>query len=63
MKSDPRIIEAKFDSTCAETGKLIKKGEECLYYPRSRKVYSMDSDQAQSFREWKFDQDWLGANY
>lgn len=39
----PRLIEAKFESTCAETGDKIKRGESCLYYPAMRKVYSLSS--------------------
>lgn len=45
MRNDPRIIKCRFNSTCAETGKLIKKGETALYYPATRKVYSADSKQ------------------
>ena len=52
---DPREITARFDSVCAETGEPIKKGESCIYYPTSKQVFSMDSKQAQEFREWKFD--------
>ena len=63
MKNDPRIITARFDSACAETGKRIKKGEDCVYYPSERKVYSMDSKQAEEFRSWQFDLNCLGGNY
>lgn len=52
---DPKEITAKFDSICAETGKQIKRGERCIYYPRSKEVFTLDSDQAQEFREWKQD--------
>jgi len=60
---DPRLIIAKFDSTCAETGQKIRKGERCVYYPASRSVFSMDSNQAEDYRLWKMDVDWLGQNY
>jgi hypothetical protein len=59
---DPRIISAMFDSVCAETGKKISKGTECIFYPTSKKVYCMDSKQATEFRTWKADLD-LGCDY
>lgn len=52
---DPRIITAQFDSVCAETGEKIVKGSECVYYPTTRKVYSMESTQAFDFKCWKAD--------
>ncbi len=61
--NDPREITARFNSTCAETGKQIKKGDTCIYYPKDRKVYHVDSDQAQAFREWMFDCSMLGEDY
>lgn len=51
--NDPREIEAKFNGICAETGKEIKKGDLCVYYPSSKKVYHTDSKQAAEFRAWK----------
>lgn len=41
--NDPRVVPAKYESTCAETGDKILKGESCLYYPAMRKVYSLSS--------------------
>lgn len=55
MSRDPREITARFDSKCAETGKVIKKGETCIYYPEGRKVYHVDSDQAYQYRQWRMD--------
>lgn len=55
MTQDPREITARFDSKCAETGKAIKKGDTCVYYPSSRKVYHVDSDQAYQYRQWRAD--------
>jgi len=43
--SAPRIITTKFDSVCNETGAIIKKGEQCLYYPNGKKVYAINSEQ------------------
>ena len=63
MKNDPREITAKFDSICAETGKKIAKGENCVYYPTSKQVFSKDSKQAEAYRAWRFDVECLGQNY
>jgi len=63
MKNDPRQIIARFDSKCAETGKAIKKGEPCIYYHIGKKVYCLDSKQADEFRSWQFDINCLGGNY
>ena len=52
---DPREITAMFDSICEETGKKIPKGAKCIYYPTSKKVYSLDSKQASEFYSWQND--------
>jgi len=62
-KNDPRQITAKFNSKCAETGKEIKKGENCIYYPSSKEVFCMESKQAREFEQMSFDNDYLGGNY
>lgn len=59
----PYTTKAKFESLCAETGKTIKKGDECIYYPSSKKVFHPNSKQASEFRAWSFDCDMLGHNY
>jgi hypothetical protein len=61
--NDPRQITAKFNCKCAETGKLIRKDEPCVYYPTAKKVYHPDSKQAYEFRMWQMDIECLGANY
>lgn len=53
--NDPRIIECRFDSICAETGKAIKKGEQALYYPSTKKVYSIDSKAMYEYNCWQAD--------
>ena len=53
--NDPRVIKARFDSVCKETGKPIKRGEYCIYYPTGKAVYHNESKQAQAFREWQED--------
>lgn len=60
--NDPRIISSRFDTTCAETGKAIRKGEKCVYYPKGRECFSMDSKQAQGFNEYMSDLD-MGFDY
>lgn len=55
MKNDPRELIAKFDSVCPETGKAIKKGDLCVYYPTARKAYHVESAQAKSFYDWQQD--------
>jgi len=62
FNNDPRVIRARFNTLCAETGKPIKKGQECVYYPSSKQCFSLDSKQAQEFREYMSDLD-MGYNY
>ena len=61
----PRWIKARFDSKCPETGKIIKKGQDCIYYPAERKAYHETSRAAEHVRGLEFasnfnmmDQDW-----
>ncbi len=61
--NDPRIITAKFTSTCKETGDKIPRGEKCLYYPSSRKVFKIGTEQHKSYLDWKFDIEMLGQDY
>jgi hypothetical protein len=63
MKNDPKEFTARFNSSCAETGKAINKGDTCIYYPSEKKVYHMESKQAQEFRSWSFDINYLGCEY
>lgn len=52
-RNDPRQIEARFNSVCGETGKKIKKGDPCIYFPKMKKVYCLESDAAKDFWKWK----------
>lgn len=63
MKNDPKELIARFNCRCAETGKEIKKGDLCVYYPSSQSVFHIDSKQARSYRDWRFDCEWLNCNY
>jgi hypothetical protein len=47
--NDPKIMNARFNSVCPETGKQIKKGEKMVYFPSAKKAYHIDS---RSAREW-----------
>lgn len=62
---DPYFLKARFASTCPETGKPIRKGDEIAYYPRERKAYHADSKAAENVRALQVskafclgDQDW-----
>lgn len=59
---EPREITAKFGSKCAETGREIRRGDPCIYYPKNREVFHPDSQQAYEFRQWQQDQ-MMGYNY
>lgn len=50
----PYFMTARFAGKCAETGRDIAKGQECAYYPASRKVYHVDSKQAAELRGMQF---------
>jgi len=49
-RDDPRELKAKFDSTCPETGLPIKKGDTCVYFPRTRKAYH---DKSRAAADWR----------
>ncbi len=50
----PRFIAARFDSTCAETGRPIRKGETILYRPDTRRAYCDESREAADARSQAF---------
>lgn len=62
-KNDPREIKAKFDCLCAESGAKINKGQKCIFYPLERKVFSLESKQAENFYSWLYDVNILNNNY
>lgn len=55
-------IKAKFNSKCTETGNAIKKGDSILWEIGTKNVFCMDSKEAQSFFEAKFDEEVLTNN-
>ena len=46
---DPFIMTAKFHSLCMETNQPIRKGQDMLYYPLTKKVYCLDSNAYRQF--------------
>lgn len=50
----PRLITARIDGTCPETGKAIKKGDTIAWYPSSRTAFHEDSPSAAQVRELQF---------
>ena len=50
---NPRMISTKFDSVCAETGTVLPKGTECLYFPCYGKVFAISSEYARVFQLFK----------
>ncbi|MBT3234119.1 MAG: hypothetical protein HN356_15070 [Calditrichaeota bacterium] len=52
FSKDPRVTRARFNSKCTETGKQIKKGDECIYYPTSKSVFHLESNQAVDYANW-----------
>lgn len=46
----PREIVVKYAAACAETGKPLPVGAAAIYYPRSRKLYHPESNQAAEYR-------------
>lgn len=61
--NDPREITVRYAGKCAETGVELKKGDRAIYYPDGKKLYSLQSKQAEEFRNWRFDESVLGASY
>ena len=62
QSNDPRTLTLKRDAVCKETGKPLKAGEQALYYPSSKDIFSLDSKQADEYRSWKADMD-MGYDY
>ena len=63
MKNDPKSIRAKFNSICAETGRAIAKGDECVYYPLTRQAFHLESRTAAEFYQWSSDVHTLNYAY
>ena len=45
----PRTCSSKYDCTCDETGKRIRKGETFYYEPHTLGIYHLESQKAKSF--------------
>lgn len=44
-----KLIKAKFESQCAETGARIPKGVNCYWNPATKKVYCQESQTVDQF--------------
>lgn len=58
MRNDPYFTNARFNSTCPETSKQIKKGEQIAYYPRTRQAFHIDSKNAENVRALQISDSW-----
>ena len=52
--ASPYFTTARFESTCPDTGKKIKVGDEIAYYPATKKAYHSESRQAADLRGVEF---------
>ncbi len=52
---DPYELTIKYDGVCAETGVKLVKGSKAIYYPTSKKIYSLNSKQAGEYYAWRND--------
>lgn len=61
----PRLMTARFDSTCPETGKPIKRGDQVAYYPATKRAYHESSKAAAEVRGMAFSEAYAmaDANY
>lgn len=61
----PYFTNARFNSTCPETGLAIKTGDEIAYFPETKKAYHRQSKNAEIVRALEFSRSWgmADANY
>jgi hypothetical protein len=52
---DPYELIVKYDGVCAETGVKLCKGAKAIYYPTSKTMYAIDSNQAREYYTWRND--------
>ena len=55
-RKQPRFIKSNYTTKCHETGKLISKGDACLYYPQDKKVYHLNSTAVYEFKNHQMDE-------
>ena len=58
MKHDPYFTTARFASTCPETGKPIRKGDQIAYFPWDRLAFHAESKAAEQIRALQFSASW-----
>lgn len=51
-RTQPREIVARYHGRCAETQRLIRVGEVCLFYPIGRRLFHRHSTEMRRWREW-----------
>ena len=63
-KNDPRMITAKFQSSCSKCSSKIKKGEQIYYWPSDRKGYCIKCGEVpySQFRSQAADEDMMNGN-
>jgi hypothetical protein len=54
MNKSPYFTNARFNSTCSETGLVIAIGQRIAYYPATRKAYHENSKHADELRALEF---------
>jgi hypothetical protein len=60
--ADMRLMTAKRNGTCSETGKPIEVGQEIAYDPSTQRAFHEDSQTAQNLRAQQFAQAWNMAD-
>jgi hypothetical protein len=53
INEEIKEITAKFDSACFETSREIKQGDKILWIPGTRKVFCLESKQAEKYFNYK----------
>jgi hypothetical protein len=54
MTKSPYFTNARFNSTCSETGLVIAIGQRIAYFPATRKAYHENSKHADELRALEF---------
>ena len=60
---DPRRIIVRWAARCSETGKVLEKGKEAIYYPLTQECFHPDSRTAREFAEWEYDLEITGRHF
>lgn len=41
---DPYVLNVRYDTTCDETGKIIRKGDEAVRFPNTGHIFCLESN-------------------